>query len=94
MKPPPDLVKWPNLDAKWSDRDLASAQLIDALCLENIYLFQDHDPPRVPQSLSLIEALALETYIGVSFPENDDVRSPLPSIVQLWFLLRDLEYDS
>ena len=91
MDPPRDLVKWPRLDEQWSDADIASGTLINALCLENIYRIRR--PRRVLQSLSLIEALDLHMY-DVSFPENDDVRSELPPIVQLWFLLRDLDYES
>ena len=91
MDPTPDLVrawKWPRLDAQWSDADLASAAMINALCLENCY--RVGSPPRVLQSLSLLEALDLHVY-DVSFPCNDDVRSELHPIVLLWFALRDLE---
>jgi len=79
MDPPPDLVKWPRLDEQWSDKDLASARLINALCFENFYRIRG--PPRARYS-RLIEALDLHMY-DVSFPENDDVRSQLLPLVQL-----------
>ena len=88
MDMPLDMVKWPSLDVQWSDADLASAALINSLCLECSYVVRPK--VRVLQSRSLIAALDLHVY-DVSFPCNDDVRSELHPIVQLWFALRDLE---
>jgi hypothetical protein len=60
MDMPLDIVKWPSLDAQWSDADLASAALINALCLECSYVVRPK--VRVLQSRSLIAALDLHVY--------------------------------
>ena len=89
-----DLCKFPKVDDAWTERDQASAELLNSM---NLDARQHHKLEKKPIEIyykcsRFIQALDLAGFDDWEFETDFKiVWGPLPPIVRLWFTLRDLE---
>ena len=85
------MPKWPHVEDPWSEEDVAEVVMVNSLHIDYPHMHR-RKKALLPWS-RLIEALDLSTFNQIirQLHSTADAWKPLPTVVQLWFALLELE---